>query len=62
MNLIVMQTVLQGLKMIRTCLKVHLDELTKDLKDSDGPYLCGDQYTLADISVLPVMQRLEVAG
>merc|ERR1712080_71585 len=36
--------------------------LTKDLKIHEGPYLCGDQYTLADVSLVPIFERMHWAG
>ena len=39
----------------------HFKTLTKDLESSGGPYICGKEYTLADISMVPIFERMEVA-
>ena len=39
----------------------HLTTLTKDLESSGGPYICGKEYTLADITMVPIFERMEVA-
>ena len=39
----------------------HFTTLTKDLESSGGPYICGKDYTLADISMVPIFERMEVA-
>ena len=39
----------------------HFARLTKDLEGSGGPYICGKEYTLADISMIPIFERMEVA-
>ena len=39
----------------------HFTRLTKDLESSGGPYICGTEYTLADISMIPIFERMEVA-
>jgi len=44
----------------RRALYHHLTELTKVL-ELEGPYICGEQYTLADISMVPILERMEVA-
>lgn len=35
-----------------------LKRINSDLQRFDGPYLCGEEYTLADIYVFPVMERV----
>ena len=37
------------LSQIRRGLNHHFTTLTRDLEGSGGPYICGEQYTLADI-------------
>ena len=39
----------------------HFATITKDLECSGGPYICGKDYTLADISMVPIFERMEVA-
>ena len=39
----------------------HFTTVTKDLESSGGPYICGKDYTLADISMVPIFERMEVA-
>ena len=40
----------------------HFSLLTKDLEASDGQYICGTQFTLADISLIPILERMTYAG
>ena len=37
----------------------HFKILTKDLEKSGGPFICGSEYTLADISMIPIFDRME---
>eukprot|EP00092_Neocalanus_flemingeri_P011679 GFUD01012589.1.p1 GENE.GFUD01012589.1~~GFUD01012589.1.p1 ORF type:complete len:348 (-),score=95.98 GFUD01012589.1:88-978(-) len=39
----------------------HFTLLTKDLEASAGPYICGEDYTLADVSMVPIFERMEYA-
>merc|ERR550539_223588 len=39
----------------------HFEQITKELEGGSGPYLCGDQYTLADVSMVPIFERMELA-
>ena len=39
----------------------HFTTITKDLESCGGPYICGKDYTLADISMVPIFERMEVA-
>jgi len=39
----------------------HFEQITKELEEGGGPYLCGDQYSLADISMVPIFERMELA-
>lgn len=36
----------------------HLDELEAQLMSSNGPWICGEQFTLADIGMMVVFDRL----
>ena len=45
----------------RRGINYHFSTLTKDLESSGGPYICGKEYTLADISMVPIFERMEVA-
>ena len=49
------------LSLTRKGINYHFTTLTTDLEASGGPYLCGEQYTLADISMVPIFERMEVA-
>ena len=35
--------------------------MAKDIEASGGPYICGTQYTLADVSMVPILERMEYA-
>ena len=48
------------MSLTRKGINLHFTTLTTDLEASGGPYLCGEQYTLADISILPIFERMEV--
>ena len=39
----------------------HFELLANDIEKSGGPYICGSQYTLADISLIPILERMEYA-
>ena len=39
----------------------HLTLLTKDLEMSGGPYICGESFTLADVSMVPIFERMQYA-
>ena len=41
---------------VRRGLNHHMAILTKDLEASGGPYICGDSYTLADVSMVPIFE------
>lgn len=45
---------------IRDKLRKLMAKLEKDLQFIPGPYLCGDQFTLADIHIFPFMERVKV--
>ena len=49
------------MSLTRKGINLHFTRLTADLEASGGPYLCGEQYTLADISMVPIFERMEVA-
>ena len=49
------------LSLSRKCIEHHFSLLTKDLEASGGPYICGSQYTLADVSMVPILERMEYA-
>ena len=42
---------------LRKGIEHHLTNMETQLKASGGPYLCGAQFTLADVSVIPFFQR-----
>ena len=50
---------LQGMMEVE-CPDYSGPRITEDLEASGGPYLCGEQYTLADISMVPIFERMEV--
>lgn len=37
----------------------HMERLEKQLADSGGPWICGSQFTLADICIAPIFDRIE---
>ena len=39
----------------------HFEILSKDLEQSGGPFICGSQFTLADISMIPIFERMTYA-
>ena len=48
-------------------LQIQLDALLEELSRWDGyvdegPFLCGDQFTLADIAVFPLLMHFEAIG
>ena len=45
----------------RKAFELHFSMLTKDLEESGGPYICGTQFTLADCSLVPVLERMTYA-
>jgi glutathione S-transferase len=42
----------------RRQLAAHLDALEKQLRESGGPWLLGERFTLADVSWLVIFERL----
>jgi len=46
----------------RKAINYHFNLLTKDLEATGGPYLCGEMYTLADVSMVPIFERMEYSG
>jgi len=46
---------------VRRGINHHFALLTKDLEASTGPYICGEDYTLADVSMVPIFERMEYA-
>jgi glutathione S-transferase len=42
----------------RRQLRVHLDALEQQLRDSGGPWIVGEMFTLADVSWLVIFERL----
>ena len=36
----------------------HLDELEEQLRNSQGPWICGTQFTLADVGMMVILDRL----
>jgi len=49
------------ISLVRRGLDHHFSLLTSDLEASDGPYICGSEYTLADVSMVPIFERMEYA-
>jgi glutathione S-transferase len=37
----------------------HMERLETQLQKTSGPWICGDDYSLADISVAPLLDRVE---
>jgi len=46
---------------VRRAMNHHLALLTQDLEISGGPYICGENFTLADVSMVPIFERMEYA-
>lgn len=46
------------LRRARTDLERHLDALTAQLESHGGPWICGDQFSLADVSWVVLLDRL----
>lgn len=38
----------------------HLGLLEEELEKGGGPWICGDKFTLADISWVPILERMEI--
>ena len=36
----------------------HMDDLESALEHSGGPWICGDQFTLADVGMMVILDRL----
>ena len=36
----------------------HMDDLEAELEHSGGPWICGDQFTLADVGMMVILDRL----
>jgi len=49
------------ISLVRKALDYHFTQLAKDIEASGGPYICGTQYTLADVSMVPILERMEYA-
>ena len=49
------------LSLARKGLNHHFSLLTKDLEASGGPYICGSKYTIADVGMIPIFERMEYA-
>merc|ERR1740129_983148 len=45
----------------RDSMKIHLARLNETLNDG-RPYVLGEQFTLADVGLVTIFERLEVAG
>jgi glutathione S-transferase len=39
-------------------MSAHLDDLEQQLSDSGGPWICGAQFTLADVGMMVIFDRL----
>ena len=37
----------------------HMDRLSRQLLESGGPWICGEMFSLADVCVAPIIDRLE---
>ena len=37
---------------------LHLDDLEAQLESCGGPWICGDQFTLADVGMMAIFDRL----
>merc|ERR1712154_154174 len=46
----------------RDAMRKHLMELDVHLMSTGRPYICGPQFTTADVGMMPIFERLEVGG
>jgi len=37
----------------------HMERLEKQISTSGGPWICGKTYSLADITIAPILDRIE---
>jgi len=49
----------EKIELTKTLLEI-LASMNDDLKESKGPYFCGDQFTMADIAFFPFIERVKV--
>jgi glutathione S-transferase len=56
-KLLLMQDSVQQQSLADDLLKL-LSKLDIDLQDCPGPYLCGEQFTIADIQIFPFVERI----
>ncbi len=49
----------KGISRSRAALHQHLDELEAVLAAADGPWIVGQQFTLADVSMMVIFSRLD---
>jgi len=53
--------VMQLLKASRAAMHEHLDAFEKQLSRSGGPWILGEQFTLADVGFMAIFERLREA-
>ncbi len=57
-NLPKMKPVIKLLHASKQAMQVHFDELEETLAKSGGPWIVGDQFTLADVGIMVIFDRL----
>jgi glutathione S-transferase len=57
-NLSKMKPVIALLHSSKKAMQVHFDELEAALANSGGPWIVGDQFTLADVGIMVIFDRL----
>ena len=50
---------LEAVAQAETKLNWHMDRLDHQLAESGGPWICGELFSLADVCVAPIIDRLE---
>ena len=56
-----MGPVVKVIQRSKAAMHEHLDELEQVLAERDGPYICGTQFTLADVGMMVIFDRLREA-
>lgn len=54
-----MQRVIRIVRRSRAMMHTHLDELEETLEKSGGPWIVGEQFTLADVGMMVILERLQ---
>jgi glutathione S-transferase len=57
-NLSKMKPIIKLLHASKKAMHTHFDELEVDLQKTSGPWIVGDQFTLADVGIMVIFDRL----